>query len=268
MNELVKAIPLNTLNELEKAGELLAQSGMFGAKNKAEGFVIAATCQAEGISLMSFIREYHIIEGRPSMRAEAMLAKLVAVGGKYQVIERSPEKATIKVEIDGREATESFTWQEAKTERYVYGKDGKTLKDNWSTPRRRKQMLWARLVSDTIRFMAPQINSGIYTPEETMDFDQREPEEKVINPEAAANMVQNLNSDDKPVEPVDAEIVPENVTEIDYSICPLPGALFNRPWDEMSDKNLEKALKVTHSSMVEKHKDFIKKVLIDRKEIK
>ena len=49
-------------------------------------------------------------------------------------------------------------------------KDGKTYKDNWATPRSRMQMLWARVVSDGVRTMAPEICSGIYTPEETADI--------------------------------------------------------------------------------------------------
>ena len=59
-------LPTTSLAEIVKAGELLAQSNMFGVQNPAAGFVVVATCHQQGISLMEFNRTYHIVDGRPS----------------------------------------------------------------------------------------------------------------------------------------------------------------------------------------------------------
>ena len=79
-NDLIKAsqgqhLPVNTFAELVEAGKLLATSQAFGAVNPAAGFLIVATCHQQGISLMEFHRTYHMVDGKPSMRADAMLAE-------------------------------------------------------------------------------------------------------------------------------------------------------------------------------------------------
>jgi hypothetical protein len=205
MHELVKtqSMPIQNMADLATAGTMLAQSGMFGAKNPAEGFVIAVTCHQENMSLMDFMRTYHLVEGRPAMKSDAMLAGFKRNGGTYTVIERTPEAAELLLEKDGQTLRDRFTWAEAQKERYVYCKDGKTLKDNWSSPRKIKQMLWARVVSDLVRVLDPTVNAGSYTPEEVQDFEpQNQPNPqggKVIDPVEAAKKINP--------EPVNAEPV-------------------------------------------------------------
>jgi len=77
--------------------------------------------------------------------------------------------------------------------RKIYKSKNDELKFNWSTPRKRKQMLWARLVSDVVRAIAPQVVKGIYTPEEVADFDKPLKPEKEINPDEAAGMVAQVD---------------------------------------------------------------------------
>ena len=115
MNELAKTkeLPITCMNDLVVAGELLATSGMFGCKNRAEGFVIAATCQQQNLSLMDFIRTYHLIENRPSMRADAMAAEFRKRGGKIKIKEMSEEKAEAVFEFEGDKQTFSYTMDDA-----------------------------------------------------------------------------------------------------------------------------------------------------------
>ena len=44
------------------------------------------------------------------------------------------------------------------------------IKDNWSTPIDREAMMWARVVSESLRRVCPEIYAGIYAPEEIEDF--------------------------------------------------------------------------------------------------
>jgi len=156
---------------MQQVGTEIAQSRMLGCANEAQGRVLAMTCLCEGISPIEFGRKYHIVQNNLSMRADAMLAELRARGGKHKVVERTADAAEVEISYDGQVYRERFTWEEAKDERFVYCKDGKTIKDNWATPRGRRQMLWARVISEAVRTLAPEIVSGAYTPEEVRDLD-------------------------------------------------------------------------------------------------
>lgn len=164
-------------------GTEIAQSRMFGCANEAQGKVLAMACLAENENPIQIARKYHIIQNNLSMKADAMLAELRARGGKHKVIARTSDEACVEITYDGQTYRESLTWEDAQKERYVYGKDGQP-KDNWATPRGRRQMLWARVISEAVRTLAPEIVSGTYTPEETHDFvEEAAPATTVVNAE-------------------------------------------------------------------------------------
>lgn len=150
-------------------GTEIALSKMFGCANEAQGKVLAMACMCEGENPIALSRKYHIIQNNLSMKADAMLAELRARGGKHKVIERTSEAACVEITYDGQTYQERMTWEDAQQERYILAKDG-TLKDNWATPRGRRQMLWARVISEAVRTIAPEIVAGTYTPEETADI--------------------------------------------------------------------------------------------------
>jgi hypothetical protein len=151
---------------IKTAGDFFARSGMFGCDRIEQGMVLAMACMAERKSPVEIAATYHLQDGKLSMKAEAMLGRFHAIGGKSRIISRTPEKAEVELTKGDGKATFAFTLDEAKSEEYVYAKDGKTFKKNWSTPRKRMQMLWARVISDGVRAMAPEVLNGSYTPEE------------------------------------------------------------------------------------------------------
>jgi hypothetical protein len=147
---------------------------MFGLPNEEAGMVIALTCMCDGITPIDYLRRYHTINGRPSMRSDAMLAEFrMNHGGDHVPVERTAEKATIiLVKSNGTEYSFSLTWKEADEAGWPYyvDKDGKTVtKDTWNSSRGTQTMLWARVVSDAIRVVCPEVNAGVYTPEEMGD---------------------------------------------------------------------------------------------------
>ncbi len=165
--------PMDAVNKL---GVAFAQSKMFGCSNESQGRVLAMHCLAERKSPVALMREYHLIGGNLTMKADVMLAKFRQAGGSHIVLERSANRAATELKYKRQTLMFEFTWEEAKKESYVYCKD-KTLKDNWNTPRRRMQMLWARLISDAVRAVCPEAVAGHYTPE---DLDvPSEPDNKV-----------------------------------------------------------------------------------------
>lgn len=159
---------------IDRIGELFAKSGMFGCDRIEQGKVLAMVCLAERKSPVEILREYHIIEGRLSDRADSMLAKFRGRGGKHKVISRTADEVAVALTVDGETQTFRLTWAECQAEPYVWSNktdaSGARLpKKNYATPRARMQTMWARVISDGVRTMAPEIVAGISTPEEIED---------------------------------------------------------------------------------------------------
>lgn len=245
-----KALPIQTMSELATIGELLAQSGMFGVNNAAAGFVVAATCHQQGISLMEFQRTYHVIDNKPSMRADAMLAEFRKRGGRVKILENSVTRAAAEFEFEGQKLPFAFTMEDATRTGDCLGKDGK-LKHNWQ--RRSDDMLWARMVSRAIRRLCPEIVSGIYTPEEMEDATPEKAPRKISQEEAISRA--------KTVTP---EVTPP--TSPDYSICPLEAqadgkSVKGMKWSEMPEEWLHNALELPDNVLSPEYKAAIKEVV-------
>jgi hypothetical protein len=157
------------LAAIERLGTLFAKSAMFGCDKVEQGMVLAMACMTERKSPIELKRTYHLQNGELSMRADAMLAEFHKLGFKSKVLARTSENASVEL-TTYYPAVFSFSWEEAQKEPFVFTKDGK-IKKNYATPRTRMQMLWARVISDGVRTMAPQIVAGTYTPEEVSDFE-------------------------------------------------------------------------------------------------
>ena len=197
-------------------GESIAKSQMFGCQSPAQGEVIAMECMARKLPPLTIAQRYHLISGKLSMKAETMLADFLAKGGKHQVKKRTPEEVSIVFTEpnDGQKHNCSITWKDAEKEPFVYkGKEdeildaldkGQTdklvLKAKYRSPRSRMQMLWARLISDSIRFIDPTITSGTYTPEEIEDFEDdtktnTSPAEVVVEAEVVETKIEPAEPD-------------------------------------------------------------------------
>lgn len=269
-NALVKldrALPITSMADLSAMGQLLAQSGMFGINNPAAGFVLAATCHSEGISPLEFKRTYHIIDGTPSMRADAMLAGYRTRGGKYKIIEISNIRAAADFEFEKQKIQFEFTMDEAKRSGICFKGDGKTLKANWS--RSPKNMLWARMASNAVRFLCPEIVAGSYTPEEIEDM-RTEPDGETSEPVAIENISDRVNAmktanpiqdEPQPTQPTNSEPNPwtakpiEQKPAFDYSICPdMPGCkVAGMKWSDMDLNTLGLAIQLKHPMMEPEH---------------
>lgn len=162
----------NPVEAIKEIGTFLAQSGMFGCERREQGMVLAMACMTERKSPLEIKRRYHLLNGELSMRADAMLADLRARGGKHKILSRTADKAAVQITYDGETQSFTFTWDEAKAEPFVYTRDGKSIKTNYATPWQRKKMLWARVVSDAVNCMAPEVATGVFTPEELEDTPQ------------------------------------------------------------------------------------------------
>jgi hypothetical protein len=155
------------IHAMQVMGEMIAGSGMFGCTKTEQGMVLAMQCLAEGKPPLELAKTYHIIEGKLTMRADAMLGRYLTSGGKVKWTERSDKRVAATWICDGNEVEIAVTIEEMTKNSVALGNNGK-LKTNWQ--RFPRQMLTARNISEAVRLLMPQIVSGIYTPEEVSDF--------------------------------------------------------------------------------------------------
>jgi len=247
MNELVKSnaaiAPIANMSEFLSLAEQFEKSGMFGCTQPGQGAVLLSTCMTDHISPIEFIRTYHLIEGKPAMRADAMLAKFTQQGGRYKVLSFTADKAEAAFTFGDNEIIMSMTIKEAEAAGLTHSKAGK-IKDNWkSFP---KQMLWARVVSSAIRLIAPGIVSGVYTPEEVQDFDKAQAQEpQAIKVEATEVTL--------PVEPkqeaaAPTEPAPESKPPAEANVCPC-GTVAGKAWSDIPTATLNTILCSQHPAV-------------------
>jgi len=173
-NEMSAPSFYNKINDpmqaIQLMGEMISGSGMFGCTKVEQGMVLAMQCLAEGKAPLELAKTYHIIEGKLTMRADAMLGRYLASGGKVKWTERTDKRVAGMWTCDGNDVEIAVSLDEM-IKNGVAGSVGK-IKANWQKfPR---QMLTARCISEAVRLLMPQIVAGIYTPEEVSDFSNSE----------------------------------------------------------------------------------------------
>lgn len=260
-------LAVRNVGDLATLGSQFEKSGLFGCSQEGQGLVLAMTCIQQKISPIEFSQTYHIIDGKLSMKADAMLAKFVARGGRYTIIERSATRAAAVFATEDNQLEAEYTLEDAKKSGICFKKDGK-MKDNWAA--HTKQMLWARLTSDSVRAIDPGVNFGMYAPEEIGDFDAAVP--------AAAQVGGKRKSESAPdpmkraeaapaakAEPPPApEVAEPEVLKDDAGLMPV-GPNKGKPWSDFSDAQLSAALKCGHPAITPSHLAAIQAVLDLRK---
>lgn len=159
--------------QLERMAQSVAKSNMFGAKNADQALALMLLAQAEGIHPMKAVQEYHLIEGKPAMRSDAMLARFQSAGGRVQWKEHTDQKVVgVFSHPSGGTLEVEWSIERAKAA-------GLTNKNTWkSYPR---QMLRARCISEGVRAVFPGIATGVYTVEEAQDMEPVD-----VTPQSAA----------------------------------------------------------------------------------
>ena len=156
MNNLVP------IGDIQTMAEVAAKSKMFGFKNTEEAMAIMLLCQAENLHPAIAMRDFHVIQGRPALKADAMLARFQQAGGAVKWETYTDEQVT-GIFSHPQGGSLEVTWTLAKAKLI-----GIANKDNWKNYSR--AMLRARCVSEGIRSVYPGCVVGVYTPEEVQDF--------------------------------------------------------------------------------------------------
>ena len=153
------------VDQIERMALAVAKSGLFGVKTPDQAMALMLVAQAEGMHPAIAARDYHVINGRPTLRADAMLARFQQAGGKVEWGDYTdqrvvgtfshPQGGSVRIEWTTKMAQDA----------------GLTRNPTWkSYPR---QMLRARCISEGIRTIYPGVAIGTYTPEEAEDMAPR-----------------------------------------------------------------------------------------------
>lgn len=169
------------LSDVERIAHVMAKSNLFGVKDPVQAMALALIAQAEGKHPATSAQEYHIIQGRPALKADAMLARFQAAGGKVSWTEYTDRRVT-GVFSHPLGGSVEVTWTLEMAELANLAK-----KETWRAfPR---AMLRSRCISEGVRTVFPGVAVGILTPEETEVEPYTPPERNVTPPPAAEPVI-------------------------------------------------------------------------------
>jgi hypothetical protein len=156
------AMQPSSFQELRALAKDAADSKFFGMASPQQALVAMMAGRDLGLSYMQSLRAFHIIEGRPALSAEAMVAVCLGrpdVCEFFRTVSVGNASATVETKRVGSEPRqETFTVEDAKTAGLV--KD----KGNWvKYPGR---MCLARARSFLARDVYPDLLMGLYDPDE------------------------------------------------------------------------------------------------------
>ncbi len=204
---------------IEKLGEWISKSGLFGCEKVEQGMVLAMASLSEKRPITDICRRYHIVKGKLSMKAEAMLAEFNQRGGRHKWIKSDDKEAIISLTFgDFKDFPVRYAITDAERAG-LCGKDGAKLPGQSGIGSWQKQpdaMLRARVTSEGIRMVCPEIVAGVYTPEEVDDM-------RLTLPPATTASVSFLSS---PAIPVEA--IPETETPKAEAAIPQELALIDK----------------------------------------
>lgn len=213
---IASPVAIQSLEEMDGVAKKLAASGLMGKNTTPEMvFGLMLLCQCEGLNPISAMKRYHIVEGRPSMRADAMQAEFLAHGGAiiFHVRTDGMVAATLfsdKSKLDDgarKRANDRFAamWDldccdddSERSELMVkvasFSMEGEeTIIRTFADCQAKgitegrdgtkanwksspRQMLTARVITEGVRLVNPGLIAGIYNEDETADIVRQEKE--------------------------------------------------------------------------------------------
>ena len=159
MNDIITQ---DQISSLERIAAIVAKSGMGGFKTPEQATAALLLAQAEGIPVGRVIHEYHVINGRLSLRSECMLARFQNAGGVIKYVERTDTCVSVNA-AHPRGGSLSVTWTIERAR-----KAGLTNNPTWQ--KHPTAMLSARAIAEAIRAVYPACLSGIITEAEAEEL--------------------------------------------------------------------------------------------------
>ena len=162
-------------DQIQAMATVVAKAGSFGFKSQEQAAALMLVAQADGLHPAKAATHYHMINGKPSLTADAMLARFQQAGGKVNWESYSDESVTgTFTHAQGGSVT--ITWTLARAKKAGVGNLEKFP----------AAMLRARCISEGVRTVYPGVIVGMYTPEEVATF---EPQVRTIELEPVQETV-------------------------------------------------------------------------------
>lgn len=168
-------VPQFTYQDMDAMAGVLAKTGIFGISSKDVMLSLMMISQAEGLHPAIAARDYHIIQGRPSLTADAMLARYMQAGGRVNWTEYTDERVTGEFSHPSS-GTISVTWT------IEMAKQAQVYKQGSGWTKYPRAMLRSRCVSEGTRASFPGCVASTYTPEEVENFEPLKKPRKDVTP--------------------------------------------------------------------------------------
>ena len=160
-------------------------------------------CLAEQKSPVEITRDYHIVDGKLSKKALAALADFRRKGGKHKWIKTGGETP---INEDAREAIGEFSFEgNSITQKFSIAdaKKAGLIKPRSAWEKSPANMLRARVISNAVAMLAPEIYAGDYDTEPTAESAPNE----IVMPKTTVTVT-------APVESKPAESSPSPIIEV------------------------------------------------------
>jgi len=181
------AIIPRSITELTTLAELLAKSDLLPKALRGKVPDVAMTIlagQEMGLTPMAALRNFHVIEGKPVMSADGMVALALGSGkaAYFKRVEGGDDRVTYETLRVGDDKPKRCTWTKQMA------KDaGLTTKDNWRLfPR---AMLAARAKAELARDVYPDVLAGCAITEEVADWQRPVSQPDAIDAEIVSEVV-------------------------------------------------------------------------------
>jgi hypothetical protein len=150
------------VDQVERMAVAVAKSNLFGVKTPDQAMALMLIAQAEGMHPAIAARDYHVINGRPTLKADAMLARFQQAGGKVEWSDYTDQRVIGTFSHPkGGSVTIEWTVEMGR-------KAGLLGNQTWTKYPR--QMLRSRCISEGIRTVFPGVVVGTYSEEEGQDM--------------------------------------------------------------------------------------------------
>lgn len=173
-----------SFDQMERMAHAVAKSGMFAVKTPEAALTLMLVAQSEGTHPAQAMMDYDLIEGKPSLKSGAMLARFIRAGGRVEWLEQSDAKVAGKFTApNGQSLTVSWDNERVKTAQLA------------NRPNHQKypmQMKRARCISEAIRALYPV--TTLYTPEEIRDGAPEIDVTPVTQTEAVRTVTESANA--------------------------------------------------------------------------
>lgn len=155
--------------EAWRLAQVAHRSGLCAVASVDAAMVIIGTGMELGLSAMQSLRGIYVIDGKPSLYAQTMLACVRASGllESWTIIERTPKRCVIDAHRKGDAKAVRFEWTIERADSIYMDKERTkplTSKAIWKNDP--TGMLFNRCTSEACRVLFSDVMLGLYTPEE------------------------------------------------------------------------------------------------------